>query len=552
MNYNRRLLLKGLVAISGTSIMPGLVSQVNAASVIDDPVLMYLRTRAARLADYATFGANEETVNLIMDTGWENWLDTQLSMPFTSLSDSFDIITDEKRGNYFYSPWWTNTINAPDQLLQRVGFALSQWFVISTEHPAITGRKPMQAHYYDMLLKGIDGSFKELLFSVSTHPAMSIYLSSIFNQKADPELGTIPDENYARELLQLFTCGAEKRYWNGTFRKDTTGQKIPNYSEQDVQELARVFTGMGLKDGSRWGILRGDFESPVIEFSEHHDFGSKKLFGRTIPEGLSLYDDIRQALALIVGRRKATTAGNFSRFMIQRLTVSNPRAAYVDHVAKVFKETDGNIKQIVRAIMLHPDAIDGNSSEKGETGRLKEPLLWYSSARRAIAPPRDQLLNSTTGPLLRDGEIRTISTFNQTPLGAPSVFGFFPREFQPSILHGQGTSYIDYVAPEAYLYDLNSIVLISNKLRSSMLIKTEDLTRFYEKLEQGATNEEFADYVLDQILFGNYRQTLKTEMIELLNTRNEDPKYYTYKVRGALLIATVSPDFLVINMPQEA
>jgi hypothetical protein len=422
--------------------------------------------------------------------------------------------------------------------------------VISTDHPFLEGRTWTTINYYDMLLAGINGNFKDMLFDVSTHPAMCAYLSSLYNQKGDPATGRIPDENYARELMQLFTCGAEQRFKNGNFAYDTEGNRKPNYSEEDVQELARVFTGIGVKDAKAWGMESGDWLSPVIEYSEYHDYESKQLMGKTIPSGLNLFDDIKAALDIIVDENLNSVLGNFSRFMIQRLTLSNPNLTYVRDVSVAFRDSNLDIKTLVRAIMLHPHAVDGKSNLKCETGRLKEPLLWYANVRRAIAPPRDLELAPITGPLFDNNEPRTATTFNQAPMGAPSVFGFFPWDYQAESIRGEQTPYIEYVYPEAYLYNWNNVVTITNKLWGNVIKKDADVTRFMDVLAAGASNATFADFVLDQLLFGNYRQALRDELIALLDTRGASS--YTAKLRDALTLVTASPDFLVVNLPQEA
>jgi hypothetical protein len=236
--------------------------------------------------------------------------------------------------------------------------------------------------------------------------------------------------------------------------------------------------------------------------------------------------------------------------MIQRLTVSNPKWTYVRDVANAFLDSGWDLKTLVRAIMLHPDAVDGLSDDRAETGRLKEPLLWYANARRAVASSRDQQLAPLTGPLFDNRELRTAEVFEgQAPLGAPSVFGFFPREYQPEPIRGAGTDHIDYVYPEGYLYNWTSVVRVSNKLWGNVIKRDADVARFMAVLRAGATNAEFADYVLDQTLFGNHRPALRAELIALLDTRGAGE--LTGKLRDALVLAFHSPDFINNNVPQE-
>ncbi len=542
----RRALLKGAACIGATA---SLWPQMAMGQSTGNPPSAALRRHWARLANYATFGANEETLQQISSAGWEAWVDAQLNLPPTPLFPTATLTTDKPTEAQLYSAWWTNALAAPDQLHQRVAFALSQWFVISTRHPFLDGRTWTVIDFYDLLLRGVQGSFFDLLYQVSLHPAMCAYLSSLYNQKGDPALGTIPDENYAREVMQLFTCGAEKRKRNGHFRLDGQGLRIPNYTEQDVKELARVFTGMGVAEAKGWGKETGNWLRPVIEYPEYHDYGSKTIMGTEIPAGLSLQDDVRAALEIIT-KYEHSVAGNFSRFMIQRLTVSNPKYTYVRDVSIAFMESNGDLKTMVRAILLHPDAVDGRSDPRSETGRLKEPLLWYASARRALAPPRDGALTPITGPAFNNSELNTGGTFaEQSPVGALSVFSFFPREHQSEAIRGEGTAHIDYVYPEAYLYNWNSVVRVSNKLWGNVIKKDADVPRFRAFLEAGASDEEFADFVLDQLLFGNHRPALREEVIALLGTRGASK--VTAKVRDALVLALNAPDFLVNNTYQE-
>jgi len=550
----RRLVLKGLIGSGiGAAFTPLFSSTAFAAGdplpePLSAPVLAELRRRAARLADYGTFGANEATVTRIVENGWEAWVDEQLALPITPVWPGAELDGGLLPNKYnFFESWWTNTVLAPDQLHQRVGFALSQWFVVSFDHPILSNRTEGVVDFYDLLLNNVNGNFSDLLFKVSTHPAMGAYLSSLHNEKGDPEQGTFADENYAREVMQLFTLGVEKRYSTGGFAVDADGNHIPNYTEADIQELARVFTGMGLA-GIHWGSRNGDWASPMIAFPEYHDSGAKQLLGKSIPAGLGVFDDIRAALDILMKKRN-DVAGNFSRFMIQRLTVSNPKYKYVQDVALAFRDSAWDLATLVRAIMLHPDAVDGRSDSKSETGRIKEPLLWYASARRAINPTSDQVLAPITGPLVDNGILQTWKGFNQKPVGAPHVFGFFPWDYQPDEIAGEGTAYIDYVYPEAYLYDVDNVVSITNRMWWSLIDTDEaDLQRFMDVAQAVTDNAGLADFVLDQVLFGNHRPALREEMIGLLDLRGDDP---LSKVRDALMLAISSPDFLHINVPQE-
>lgn len=552
MNHTRRSLLKGIGALGAYSMLPfGIATQAFAytdqnQSISDSNLLSHI----SRLANYGTFGPNKETMNEILTSGWEEWVNAQLELSPTLLYPATVIMQEKPTRNQFYSAWWTNAICAQDQLNQRVGFALSQWFVISSDHPYLSGRIWTVIDYYDMMLSGIDSNFQDLLFSVSTHPAMCAYLSSLYNEKADEDKGTIPDENYAREMMQLFSCGAERRNRNGNFTLDNNGEKQENYTEEDVSELARVFTGISVKDAKSWGHETGDWLSPVVEVSSYHDGGSKEFMGQTIAAGQSLEDDVRASIEIILQKCAYSVAGNFCKFMIQRLTVSNPHQSYVADISNALINSGWSIKEMVRAIMLHPDAVDGKEGQYAETGRIKEPLFWYSSARRAINSDRDNELDPISGPFFNNSEPSTRTTFNQVPLEAPSVFGFFPFDYQPNSIKGEGTTHIDYVAPESYLYNWNNVIQISNKMWGNFIIKSDDVDRFITMLEGGSSDVEFIDYVLQEILFNNYRNELREELILLL--AKNGATQYNAKLRDTFMVVFLSPDFLCINVEQES
>jgi uncharacterized protein (DUF1800 family) len=393
--------------------------------------------QSSRFLAQASLGASMEEIERVEALGFEPWIDEQLAMPVSShlstmrrLQAQYGIPADQ---DTFASPqfrrfaWWEEVMTAPDVLRQRVALALSEIFVISEFMDLLYINPDAVASYYDLLLEHSFGSYEELLLAVTLHPAMGTYLSHLNNDRSNPPLGRFPDENYAREVMQLFSIGLFELNPDGSQLLDTGGDPIPTYDNGDITEFAKVFTGLGLQGpGASFGGYPGDRTLPMRMYEIHHEPGPKTLLnGFTIPAGQTGIEDVEDAVTHLA---EHPNAGPFiATRLIQRLVRSNPSPAYVERVAAVFADDGagarGNLGAVVRAILMDDEARRDPSAE-GD-GFLREPFLRWVTLLRAFDA------TSPSGEYLIDGNLLGF-LLQQHPMAPPSVFKFFQVDFAPN------------------------------------------------------------------------------------------------------------------------
>ncbi|MFN5270384.1 MAG: DUF1800 family protein, partial [Hyphomonadaceae bacterium] len=330
---------------------------------------------AARFLNQATFGPTADSIAALTGSSYEAWIDAQLKMPRGPLAlDYMDRRIQEARSdelaNYFYSYFWRSAVTGQDQLRQRATFALSQIFVVSFANTRVTPRG--MASYYDMLNRNAFGNYRTLLEDVALHPMMGIYLSHLGNQKENLATGQNPDQNFAREILQLMSIGLFELNLDGTPKRDASGNLIPTYSQDDIIGLSKVFTGISWQNpkptansflgyeqtnASRFGP---SWVSPMIFYPSFHSTSEKKFLGVTIPAASTpdTAGDLKVALDTIFNH--PNVAPFISRQYIQRLVTSNPSPDYVRRVAQVFinngQGVRGDLGAVVKAVLLDPEA----------------------------------------------------------------------------------------------------------------------------------------------------------------------------------------------------
>ncbi len=366
------------------------------------------------------------------------------------------------------SAWLGNALEGEDQLRQRVAYALSQIVVTSTADPVLSRRGESLAYYADILARHAFGNYRDLLLDVAKSPTMGLYLTHQGNKKADPVAGTQPDENFARELMQLFTVGLYRMNLDGTPQLDASGKPIPTYTQTDIEELSRVMTGWDLAGNSRYGDARanrGDHTQPMEFTAEFHDFGSKTIMGSSIPGGLSGEADLQAAINLLVAH--PNTAPFISKLLIQRLVTANPSPAYVQRVAQAFRDNgsgvSGDLKAVTRAILLDPEALATHTPGE-HFGKPKEPFLALTQMLRTfeVRPLEGWLRTTTAGavPLYDAYHMVDITGgMGQAPLRAPSVFNFYSPFYIPSDSYFTANK---LVAPEFQIQTDQQLVRYSN------------------------------------------------------------------------------------------
>ena len=450
---------------------------------------------ASAFASKATFGMPYEDIVMIAETGHEAWLDEQLALePTSHLEFADELVRRRDAGEFkpaddgilltitfWRGTWWNRAMTAPDQVQQRVAYALSQIFVVS-DIDILRDNPPALTSYMDVLLEGSTGNFRDLLLNVALHPAMGIYLSHVNNRKADPENNVFPDENFAREVMQLFSIGLFELNEDATHKRDADGNLIPTYDSEDIREYAKIFTGLSYSGPNAWfGRWRPYFREPMQMFENHHSPGPKHLLGGVVvPEGQTGMDDIEMAIDSLFNH---PNVGPFiGRQLIQRMTTSNPSAAYIQRVTDAFNgETTGvrgDMKAVIKAILLDPEVT--NPANPYTFGKMREPVLRLAAlARQFNAECEDGLFYNNGYTMNYHGQ--------QHPLNAPSVFNFYSPFHSPAGALAEN----NLVAPELQITTATTVINMVNLIDLGMF---HDDTLFSPSEPFKPTNININDY----------------------------------------------------------
>ncbi|MFM1991569.1 MAG: hypothetical protein RJA99_4526 [Pseudomonadota bacterium] len=392
---------------------------------------------ASRFLTKSTFGTTQAGIDKVSSLGYSGWISAEIAkaptlhLPFYRAQAAKLGETADPSRDWVLWSFWRAAVEADDVLRQRVAFALSQIFVVSMQDPNIGGA--MMASYYDILVRNAFGNYRTLLEEVSLSPAMGTYLSHLANRKSDLAAGRLPDENYAREIMQLFSIGLHELNPDGTVRSDADGRPIETYDFADIQGLAKVFTGFswGGPDTSAARFVGRAADSardtiPMQGYPDYHEPGSKTFLGVTIAAA-SPQETLRQALDVLF--RHPNVGPFIGRQLIQRLVTSNPSPAYVGRVAAAFDNNGrgvrGDLAAVVRAVLLDREAFDPPRESSAVNGKLREPVLRMTALLRALdasSTTRDYRCASTDAPA---------NSLGQSPLRSPSVFNFFRPGYVP-------------------------------------------------------------------------------------------------------------------------
>ncbi len=494
---------------------------------------------AFRLLQQTTFGPTLDDVTAVAAMGPEAWINQQMALPGTQLRPTL-LNSRYDRWNEYVNSWWRNALQSEDQLRQRVAFALSQILVVSSANGFGNEQEAITA-YYDILVRHSFGNYRDLLEEVTLNPVMGEYLSMKGNQKPDAEKNIRPDENYARELLQLFTIGLSELNPDGTEKRDADGVPIPSYTQQHVEAFAHVFTGWHFANAEhfRWPQNK-DFINPMVAWPEYHDMGEKKLIlGKVLPAGQSAEEDLKGALDTIFSH---PNVGPFiSKQLIQRLVTSNPTPGYVKDVAAVFnkniKGERGNLASTVKAILMHQEARLGHLENPYTFGKTKEPLLRMTQLWRAFPP---DVIHRDFNYAWATDELQ------QAPLRSPTVFNFFRPEFsQPGEIADSGL-----VSPELQILDENSIITLTSRLAASVLYSNnynsnpnnERITINIDREMQLEPNPDALIEHLNKVLLGGQMSEELKQEVKLLMASRPNENAASLRVVEAIFLIVSSPE----------
>ena len=406
---------------------------------------------ASRFLAQATFGPTPEAIAALRTAGYDYnaWIDAEVaktpsySAPLVTAALATGGITAIQNAQNRRARNQV-MIAGNDQLRQRVAYALSQIFVISDNNSAIANAAEGSCAYYDLLVRDSFTNFRQLMVDITYSPMMGRYLNQYRNRKANPAKNTRADENYAREVEQLFSIGLYQLTSDGNYVTDSSGQPVETYTNDQVTEFAKVFTGLTDEDHNPnptgTGTGRTDFPSATANYTEpmkmwqlQHDVTAKSLHHYTgarkpdLPAGQTGDQDISDAIDNLV--EHPNTAPFICRQLIQRLVTSNPSDGYVGRVSAAFLDNGqgqrGDMVAVIKAILLDQEARSVAFITDPEHGKLREPYLRLTHLLRAF----HYQVAGTVLPY--DLGSATENTLGQFPLAAPSVFNFYLPDYQP-------------------------------------------------------------------------------------------------------------------------
>ena len=416
---------------------------------------------AARFLAQASMGATRDHMARVQTLGYSGWLDEQFALPASGtrwdwlVANGFSDISHKNDEAGFDAAAWRKLLGSPDTLRQRVTLALSEIFVAAIDGLVGGGwRQFAAAAYLDLLEANAFGSHRDLLQQISQSAPMGEFLTFRGSAKANPTTGALPDENYAREVMQLFTIGLVQLNLDGTPTL-SGGSPIYTYAQDDITGLARVFTGWDFDFAGQTAAVATatpDFmRRPLVQVASRYETGAKTFLGTTIPAGTGAAQGLTMALDAICAH--ANVAPFFSRQLIQRLVTSNPSAAYVARVAAVFNDNGsgarGDLKAVIKALLLDDEARSASTAAAPSFGKLREPMLRFSAWARAygVSSASDAwAIGNTSDPATR---------LAQSPLRSPSVFNFFRPGYVPPNTAFDAAA---MVAPEFQIANESSVV----------------------------------------------------------------------------------------------
>lgn len=539
----------------------------------------------SRFLTQSTFGPRLNEIQNLTGSSASDWFVQETQKPASKLQPilaEYQQLIDDTDFNpvNIGAPtfgFWRNSIGAEDQLRQRMAFALSEILVVSSGNGGVLTSVPEAIVYYqDLLIEHAFGNYRDLLEDVTYSPAMGYYLTFMGNQKGDPETGRMPDENYAREFLQLFTIGVVELNLDGSVKTDTQGEALETYDNDDITGLARVFTGLNLNrtlfddnPDQRWAIPM------LISESSHSDL-EKAFLGTTIPENTDTETSLDLALDHIFNHDNV--APFIGRQLIQRLVTSNPSADYIERVATAFETGNyvlpdgqsvgdfrrGDLSATLAAVLFDDEARDAASSAQNSFGKIREPIVRFTHWARAfdvseLTPEYVELLWDTSGS----------NGLAQHPYRSPSVFNFFRPGYVPP---GSESGAQGLTVPEMQIVNASSIPGYINYMSYFVfdLQSQVDISRLQDRFDNAGANldannalssfrpdysfeisladdaAELVSHLNLLLTFNSLSMETEELIVEAVETiPNGSTELAELRVTRAIIMILTSPDYLV-------
>ncbi|MEZ5461692.1 DUF1800 family protein [Dokdonella sp.] len=547
--------------LSGLMACAALFGATSAHALLHDPLfsssfesptdLPASDAEAARFLTQASFGPTIPEIARLRTIGYSEWLRQEFNKPATSARTYMEMVNDARLAanqsgvshNNRLDRWFHTAATGSDQLRQRAAFALSQILVISDQNSSLGGESIQVSEYWDILARNAFGNYGELLDHVTWNPSMGKYLSHFRNRKASSDGLRQPDENYAREVMQLFTIGLIERNVNFTPILNG-GQPIPTYDQSVVTNYAKVFTGFNYNNATTISNGTNTYLRMTCIASEH-DVTAKTVIGGTVlPAGQSCPDDVADGLDLLFAH--PNVAPFISRQLIQRFVSSSPSSAYIQRVAQKFNDNGfgerGDLSAVIKQILLDPEA---RNAPGVNSGKPREPMLKLTAMWRAWdaqMPAADEYGNIPMGMTNPSG------TFGQRPLGADTVFNFFEPDYQqPGAIADAGLfspefqtlneSSLTSSSNSYYTYSWNSYVGMSNPPSNRPLLNLAPL----EALSSDPA--AMVDEVNKRMMYGSMSTMMRDALINMLVFMNGTSA--NEKARTVIYVTALSPEYAV-------
>jgi uncharacterized protein (DUF1800 family) len=503
--------------------------------------------QASRFLQQASLSVDDAAITQVVSLGYSGWLEAQFTAPRTQsrwdwmLSQGYQ--NSAQNANSFAgadNSLWNKLIAATDPLRQRIALALSEILVVSMAGLNVAWRGFCIAAYADLLEDHAFGNYRTLLGAVTLSTGMGNYLNMRGNQKEDPKTGRQPDENYAREILQLFSIGLYLLNNDGSLKLDTSGKPIETYTQDSISGLAKVFTGW---DYTGYTSSSPDFHRQPMSFvASRFSTSDKSFLGSTIQGSVAGPDALNMALDKIFSH---PNVGPFiGRQLIQRLVTSNPSPAYIGRVAAVFNNNGvgvrGDLKAVIRAILLDSEARSAPVSQATGWGKLREPMLRFVQWARtfgATSPTGIWNIGDTSDPNTRLG---------QSPMRSPTVFNYFRPGYIPP---NTSLATAGMVSPELQISNESSVVAylnyLQNVIASGVGEVKPDYTGWLALVDNPAV---LMDKINLMLAAGQLSATTMASIVSAVGTISiTTATGRLNRVRAAILLTMASPEYLVFK-----
>ncbi len=531
-----------LAACGGGSGTSASAPPTASAPVVVAPATI-TTAQASRFLAQTTMGGTRAMIDTVVSRRYEGWIDDQFALPRATshwdwlVANGYNVAANINSETGFDATLWRQMIAEPDQLRQRVGMALLDLLVVGIGGVNLNWKQFATAAYVDVLLDNAFGNYRTLMDAITTNAAMGSFLTFLGNRKANATTGAQPDENYARELMQLFTLGLYQLNMDGSVRT-SGGAPLETYTPADVGGLARVFTGLSL--ASTVSTTPDRYRQPLVMTASLNETGTASFLGTSTSGGGMAA--IKVALDTIFAH------GNLPPFvskqLIQRLVTSNPSPAYVGRVAAVFADNGsgsrGDMKAVIKAILLDTEARSDDALTSATAGKLREPVMRLTGWARLA-----KITSASNAWAFGDTSSQS-TRLGQSMGRSSTVFNFFRPAYTPP---ASGISGAGLVAPEFQITNEQSVVAYVNYMQGLVANGTGDMkpdyTDLIAKAGDSAALMDEVNLVLAANQLGSATITAIRTAIDSVSATATNGT--VNRVGIAILLTLASPEFLTLR-----